>query len=130
MATCEDLCLPRAAGGAGSGRASRAGMEEAQTMSGDRGPQRATQPEDLGRFFVERANAGDLEGLVALYEPSAVLAVPGGAPAAGTDAIRRALGQFLTGNPKLSGVSQPALRFGDLALTSTRFDGGAPRWEG
>jgi ketosteroid isomerase-like protein len=87
--------------------------------------QRAEQPEDLGRFFVERANAGDLEGLLALYEPSAVLAVPGGAPAAGTDAIRRALGQFLTGNPKLSGVSQPALRFGDLALTSTRFDGGA-----
>jgi ketosteroid isomerase-like protein len=87
--------------------------------------QRAEQPEDLGRFFVERANAGDLEGLVALYEPSAVLAVPGGAPAAGTDAIRRALGQFLSGNPKVSGVSQPALRFGDLALTSTRFDGGA-----
>lgn len=86
---------------------------------------RAEQPEDLGRFFVERANAGDLEGLVALYEPSAVLAVPGGAQAAGTDAIRRALGQFLAGNPKLSGVSQPALRFGDLALTSTRFDGGA-----
>jgi ketosteroid isomerase-like protein len=87
--------------------------------------QRAEQPEDLGRFFVERANAGDLEGLVALYEPSAVLAVPGGAPTAGTDAIRRALGQFLSGNPKVSGVSQPALRFGDLALTSTRFDGGA-----
>ena len=97
--------------------------EEAAGDNAER--QRAEQPEDLGRFFVERANAGDLEGLVALYEPSAVLAVPGGAPAAGTDAIRRALGQFLTGNPKLSGVSQPALRFGDLALTSTRFDGGA-----
>jgi ketosteroid isomerase-like protein len=87
--------------------------------------QPAREPEDLGRFFVERANAGDLEGLVALYEPNAVQAVPGGTPAAGTEAIRRVLGQFLAGNPKLSGVSQPALRLGDLALTSTRFDGGA-----
>ena len=48
-------------------------------MSGDQGQQPAAQPEELGRFFVERANAGDVEGLVALYEPSAVLAVPGGA---------------------------------------------------
>jgi len=35
------------------------------------------------------------------------------------------LGRFLDGRPTVSGESQPALRFGDLALTSTRFDGGA-----
>jgi hypothetical protein len=51
--------------------------------------------------------------------------VPGSGQAAGTDAICQALARFLAGNPKVSGVSQPALRFGDLALTSTRFDGGA-----
>jgi ketosteroid isomerase-like protein len=100
-------------------------VEEVQTMSGDRGHQRATQPEDLGRFFVERANAGDVEGLVELYEPSAVLAVPGGAQAAGTEAIRQALQRFLDGRPTVAGDSQPALRFGNLALTSTRFAGGA-----
>ena len=33
----------------------------------------ATKPEDLARFFVERANSGDVEGLVDLYEPDAVL---------------------------------------------------------
>jgi ketosteroid isomerase-like protein len=86
---------------------------------------RAAQPEDLGRFFVQRANAGDLDGLVALYEPDALLAVPGGTPAAGADAIRQALRRFLDGRPTVSGESQTALRFGDLALTSTRFDGGA-----
>jgi ketosteroid isomerase-like protein len=94
-------------------------------MSRDQGHQRAAQPEELGRFFVERANAGDVEGLVALYEPSAVLAVPGGAQAAGTEAIRQALQRFLDGRPTVTGESQPALRFGDLALTSTRFAGGA-----
>ena len=38
-------------------------------------PVPALRPEDLGTFFLERANAGDVEGLVALYEPEAVLAV-------------------------------------------------------
>jgi ketosteroid isomerase-like protein len=85
----------------------------------------AEQPEDLGRFFVERANAGDVEGLVALYEPEAVLAMPGGGVAVGTEEIRRAHQQFLAGRPVLTGESQPAQRNGDLALTSTRFPGGA-----
>jgi ketosteroid isomerase-like protein len=84
----------------------------------------ARQPEDLGRFFVERANAGDVEGLVALYEPEAILAVPGGV-AAGTEQIRRAHQRFLAGRPVLTGESQPAQRNGELALTSTRFPGGA-----
>jgi ketosteroid isomerase-like protein len=98
---------------------------EVRTVSADQERERAAQPEDLGRFFVQRANAADLEGLVALYESDAVLAVPGGALATGADAIRRALGRFLDRRPTISGESQPALRFGDLALTSTRFDGGA-----
>jgi hypothetical protein len=29
-------------------------------------PARATQPKDLGTFFLERANAGDVEGQPAL----------------------------------------------------------------
>jgi ketosteroid isomerase-like protein len=98
---------------------------EVRMVSEEQERERAAQPEDLGRFFVQRANAGDLEGLVALYEPDALLAVPGGMPVAGADAIRQALRRFLDGRPTVSGASQPALRFGDLALTSTRFGGGA-----
>jgi hypothetical protein len=84
----------------------------------------AREPEDLGRFFVERANAGDVEGLVALYEPDAALATGSGL-ARGTEQIRQALTQFVAGRPVLTGQSQPALRNGALALTSTRFPGGA-----
>lgn len=85
---------------------------------------RAMQPEDLGRMFAERASAGDVAGLVALYEPEAVLAGQDGA-ARGHDAIRARLEQFLAGAPTLSGTVRPAVRNGDLALTSTGFPGGA-----
>ena len=37
------------------------------------GARAAGQSEDLSRFFVERANAGDVEQLVALYESDAAL---------------------------------------------------------
>lgn len=49
----------------------------------------AGRPEDLSRFFVERANAGDVEGLVRLYEPDAVLALATGEVARGEQAIRQ-----------------------------------------
>ncbi|EQD40052.1 hypothetical protein B1B_15098, partial [mine drainage metagenome] len=44
-------------------------------MSND---ERAQEPEDLTRLFVERANAGDPAGIAALYEEQAVMAYPPG----------------------------------------------------
>ncbi len=85
------------------------------------GRQRAARPEDLGRFFLERANAGDVEGLVALYEPDATLAGTPDGVVTGTWALRRAFERLVAGRPTFVGESQPALRGGDLALTSTRF---------
>ncbi len=83
--------------------------------------QPASRPEDLGRFFVERANAIDVEGLVALYEPNAVLALPDGAVAVGQQAIREFYTRLLVGGPRFeSGTHAPVLYNGDLALTSTR----------
>lgn len=88
--------------------------------------ERALRPEDLGRLFVQRANAGDAEGLVALYEPTAVLALPGGRTATGADEIRRFYTRLLADRPTFSpGPQRPALRHGDVALTSTRTQAGA-----
>lgn len=85
----------------------------------------ARQPEDLARFFVERANAGDVEGLVALYEPDAVLAIGENEIATGTEAIRAFYTQMLAHKPKFEpGQQRPALRQGELALTSTRLTNG------
>jgi ketosteroid isomerase-like protein len=86
----------------------------------------AVEPEDLERFFVERVNEGDVEGLVALYELDAVLAFPTGNVATGNEAVRRVFNDLVASGVKLIlGDQQPTLRVGDLALTSTRLDDGA-----
>ena len=88
--------------------------------------ERAANPEDLERLFVERLNAGDVDGLVALYEADAVMALPGGGTATGTAAIRGALVALVADSPRVEpGEQQPTLRSGELALTSARFDDGA-----
>lgn len=104
------------------------GPDEPYSGTTDRpgGPDAAArQPEDLARLFVQRANAGDVEGMVALYEPGAVLAFPPGTVSTGTEAIRTAYEGLVAGGPTLApGEQQPTLRNGDLALTSTRLASG------
>jgi ketosteroid isomerase-like protein len=86
----------------------------------------ATDPNDLGRYFVERANAGDVEGLVALYERNAVLAFPEGTIVTGHDEIRAVYRDFVASAPALSpGRQRPPLVSGDLALTATDLPNGA-----
>lgn len=50
--------------------------------------ERAKEPEDLARLFVTRVDAGDIEGLVALYESTAILALPNGARSRNTSDSR------------------------------------------
>jgi len=85
----------------------------------------AAEPEDLGRLFLERANARDVDGVAALYEPDAVLASTAGDHVTGGEAIRRLYEALLADPPQFAGEVRPAVRCGDLALTSTRFRGGA-----
>jgi hypothetical protein len=86
---------------------------------------KAAAPEDLGRLFVER-QLGRRRGLVALYEPEAVLALPDGGTATGVDAIRQFYEELLANKPTFApGTPRPALRNGDWALTSTRIPAGA-----
>ncbi len=85
----------------------------------------ALVPEDLARFFVPRANAGDVEGLVALYEPGAVLIGPDGQALIGSEAIRNFYSQLLQSRPVFQpGDQRPAVKNGNLALTSSRLTNG------
>ena len=85
----------------------------------------AKEPNDLERFFVERANAGDLEGLLALYEPHAALACGDGRVLHGREELRAFFAEFLAGRPKLASSDQaPAIVSGDIALTSSRLANG------
>ena len=84
------------------------------------GREPAAQPEDITRLFVERANAGDAEGLAALYEPDAVLASPPGRMTVGREAIRAVYEQMLKQDLTIKLEDPlPTLHFGDLALTAT-----------
>ena len=85
----------------------------------------ASEPEVLERLFVQRVNAGDIDGLVALYEPDAVMAVSRENVVVGHDAIRQALTELVRSGATLTlGEQQPTLRVGGLALTSTYLDDG------
>jgi uncharacterized protein (TIGR02246 family) len=99
-------------------------------MSQSQNQARATQPEDLNQFFLERANAGDVEGVVALYEPEAVLVGPGRRLIAGTQALRQTYTQLFASKPTFAGETQTAIRNGNLALTSTRFTISSPGPDG
>ncbi|WP_218000306.1 YybH family protein [Millisia brevis] len=78
----------------------------------------AIEPNDLAIHFIEHANAGDVDALVALYEPDAVLAFPPGAASTGHAQIRAVYEQFVSFAPPLTrGTLHPPLICGDLALT-------------
>ncbi|MDX8464879.1 nuclear transport factor 2 family protein [Mesorhizobium sp. VK23B] len=85
----------------------------------------ASDPQDLARLLVFRQQAGDAEGMAALYEPDAILDIGGGQLARGRDAIRGFYAKLVAAGPKFElGDQRPAVVNGDLALTSTRLADG------
>jgi ketosteroid isomerase-like protein len=85
----------------------------------------ARDPQDLERLLVARQRAGDVEGMVALYEPRAVVDCGDGAVLRGTDAIRAYFaGTVAAGRKFAVGEQRPAVIGGGLALTSTRLPDG------
>src|SRR5512135_2855090 len=86
---------------------------------------KANEPEQLARLFLEYANQGDVEGLVALYEPNAALALPDGRIATGSEEIQEFYSALLAPRPHFKpGTQRAALRSGVLALTSSRLVNG------
>lgn len=81
----------------------------------------AERPEDITRLFVERANAADVEGMLDLYEPDAVMAFPPGQLTVGHAAIRALFEQMVAARPTFQAEAPlQTLVAGDLALTATR----------
>ena len=81
----------------------------------------ATEPEQIHRLFEQRFNAGDLEALLELYEPDAVLVPQPGVVVEGIDGIRDALRWLLDRNGRITVDSKLVLRVGDLAYLSNRW---------
>jgi uncharacterized protein (TIGR02246 family) len=80
-----------------------------------------TEPEQMHSVFEQAFNAGDLEALMALYEPDAALIPQPGAIAEGTPAIRDSLRWFLDRRGSISLETKLVLRVGDLAYLANRW---------
>jgi hypothetical protein len=88
--------------------------------------QPARDPQDLERLLVSRQRAGDLGGMVALYEAHAVIDAGEGQLIVGKEAIRSFFADLIASERKFEfGEQRAALVSGDLALTSTRFPNGS-----
>ena len=94
------------------------------TARTDREP--ARDPQDLERLLIARQHAGDIEGMVALFEPDALVDVGEGRQLRGHQEIRQYFAGIVASGRKFArGQQQPALICGDLALTSTRLPDGS-----
>jgi ketosteroid isomerase-like protein len=92
----------------------------------DAAPEPARDPQDLERFLVVRQQAGDIEGMVALFEPDAVIHAYDDRVLRGHDEMRAYYRELAAaGRVFVMGEQQPALVNGELALTSTRSRNGS-----
>jgi uncharacterized protein (TIGR02246 family) len=78
----------------------------------------ATTPEHIHRVFEDTFNAGDLDGLMELYEPDAALIAQPGSVAHGPEQIRAALLGFLGLKGRIKLDTKLVAVVGDLAYLS------------
>lgn len=82
----------------------------------------ATSPVHLMTLFAERAGAGDVEGLLALYEVDAVFEPELGTVLRGVDQIRPALAEFAASRPTVEYDGETGcVIVGDVALVSNNW---------
>jgi len=72
----------------------------------------ATKPREIHTLFLDAFNRGDVEALVALYEPGALL-VTGRGTAVGHEAIREAYQHILAGGSRMELRTHVVLESGD-----------------
>jgi uncharacterized protein (TIGR02246 family) len=81
----------------------------------------STQPEDIHQRFAEAVNAGDVDALVALFEPHATVIEQTGERTEGIDGIRAHLEHLVGLRPVMRIEASRAYRKGGLALLSSRW---------
>jgi ketosteroid isomerase-like protein len=78
----------------------------------------ATTPEQIHRLFEGLFNAGDIDGLMELYEPDAALIAQPGSVAHGSGQVRAALQGFLALKGSITLDTKLVVTVGDLAYLS------------
>ncbi len=88
------------------------------------------KPQDIHEKFEKAFNAGDMDALAALYEPSAILLV-NGEEKRGTAAIREALSGFLALQGKMTLRTAAVMETGDgLAMLHGKWNLDPPGMQG
>ncbi|MFP3391635.1 YybH family protein [Brevibacillus sp. SIMBA_040] len=78
-------------------------------------------PQDMNAAFAAAFNSGQIENLLALYEPDAVLIDHNSNEMRGTEAIRQALEQLLQIKGTMISTNIYCILYGDLALLRAHF---------
>jgi len=78
-----------------------------------------SNPADVHPAVEQAFNAGDLDGLVGLYEKDARMVTPDGSVVEGVDAIREQWQGFLAMNGRMALKTRFAVEMGDIALIRT-----------
>jgi uncharacterized protein (TIGR02246 family) len=82
----------------------------------------ARRPDELDRLFAQALNAGNIDALLALYEPNAVLAPQPGQVVTGAQSIREALQGFIAMKPTLTILeTKTVMQTGEIALNSAKW---------
>ncbi|MFJ5677997.1 YybH family protein [Streptomyces sp. NPDC093097] len=92
-----------------------------RTPTGTATPTAITDPRLIGRHFDERCNAGDLEGLLALYEAEAIMVDKHGAIHRGRAELHAFFTEMLSTRPTLHTLASTVIVNGDLAQSSTHW---------
>jgi uncharacterized protein (TIGR02246 family) len=74
-------------------------------------------PSESHRVWSDAFNRGDLEGMLALYEPDAIMVPEPGEQVTGTEALRAALEGFLAVKGTVSIETHSVVVVNDIALT-------------
>jgi uncharacterized protein (TIGR02246 family) len=78
----------------------------------------ATTPEEIHRLFQDAFNAGDIDGLMALYEPDAAVIPQPGSVVHGTEQVRAGLQAFLALQGRITLDTKLVVTVGDLTFLS------------
>jgi uncharacterized protein (TIGR02246 family) len=78
----------------------------------------ATTPEQIHWLFQDTFNAGDIDGLMELYDPDSALIAQPGSVAQGSEQVRAALQTFLALKGSITLDTKLVVTVGDLAYLS------------
>ena len=81
----------------------------------------ARTPAEVHHRFAESVAAKDLDALVDLYEPDAVMVPEPGRIIQGQEGIRKNLQELLATNPRLESETTAVVRAGEIAMLRARW---------